>query len=110
MASKTPTTSLVSEGTDRAVSAAAGMRAKMLERADMSGRMRELEGQILDMKRASLAVGSGAEDVQQLAGVCQKLERRVAVLEKSAADTLSLCHALVASNDKLSEALASLDV
>ena len=104
------THSKISDASDRAVTAAAKWKQRQLDRGDLSGRLRGLEIELHDMKRASLAVGSSTDDIAGLATIIQKLERRMAVLEKSNTELLSLCGALLGSHEKLADAVASMDL
>jgi hypothetical protein len=100
----------MSDASDRAVIAAQNMRARLQERGDLSGRMRELEGQVNDMKRQSIQQSSGVDDHMDLVKLVGKLERRMAVMEKSSQELIGLCGALVTNHDKLAAAVESLDV
>jgi hypothetical protein len=100
----------MSDASDRAVAAATNMRARLQERGDLSGRLRELETQLNDMKRASIQQSSGVDDHMDLVKLVSKLERRMGVIEKSSQELIGLCGALVANHDKLASAVESLDV
>jgi hypothetical protein len=98
------------DASDRAVTTAKNMRARLQERGDLSGRLRDMEGQLNDMKRASIQQSSGVDDHIDLVKIVGKLERRVAAVEKSSQELIALCGALVANQDKLAAAVESLDV